>query len=159
VVVDIGIAPEAVAEVKPQTELLTPESVGLLIRARRRAAHKGEFGHLVVLAGARGKSGAALLFCGPPLRVGTALLTLSCPASLNFVFSSVLIEAMTIALPERPDGSLSLDEGTIARALQGKSAVAFGPGIGVSVDTIGLMRWLFSHSELPLVIDADGLNC
>src|SRR5262249_10563716 len=124
VVVDIGLAPEAVAKVNPQTELLTPESVGLLVRARRRAAPQGEFGHLVVLAGARGKSGAALLCGGAALRVGTGLVTLAGPTSLNSVFSSVLIEAMTIALPERPDGSLSLDEGTIARALQGKSAVA-----------------------------------
>jgi NAD(P)H-hydrate epimerase len=70
-----------------------------------------------------------------------------------------LIEAMTIPFPERSDGSLSLDERVITEALQGKSAVAFGPGIGVSTDTIGLTRWLLAHSEQPLVIDADGLNC
>ncbi|MBI3301802.1 MAG: NAD(P)H-hydrate dehydratase [Deltaproteobacteria bacterium] len=158
-VVDIGIAPEALARVKPQTTLLTAEAVGALVRARRRAAHKGDFGHLVVLAGARGKSGAALLCGGAALRVGTGLVTLAGPNSLNAVFSSVLIEAMTIPLPERPDGSLSLDEGAMAQALQGKSAVAFGPGVGVSADTIRLVRWLLTQSERPLVIDADGLNC
>ncbi len=159
VIVDIGIALEALARVQPQTTLLTAEAVGVLVRERRRAAHKGDFGHLVVLAGARGKSGAALLCGGAALRVGTGLVTLAGPASLNSVFSSVLIEAMTVPFPERPDGSLVLDEGAMTQALQGKSAVAFGPGVGVSTDTIGLTRWLLAHSELPLVIDADGLNC
>jgi NAD(P)H-hydrate epimerase len=159
VIVDIGIAPEAIATVKPQIVLLTTEHVGSLVHLRHPAAHKGDFGHLVVLAGARGKSGAALLCGGAALRVGTGLVTLAGPASLNSVFSSVLIEAMTIPFPERSDGSLSLDERVITEALQGKSAVAFGPGIGVSTDTIGLTRWLLAHSEQPLVIDADGLNC
>ncbi|HKA54158.1 MAG TPA: NAD(P)H-hydrate dehydratase [Candidatus Binatia bacterium] len=159
VVVDIGIAPDAVAAVKPRTVLLTAEGVGALVRERRRTAHKGDFGHLLVLAGARGKSGAALLCGGAALRVGTGLVTLAGPSSLNAIFSSVLIEAMTVPFPERADGSLALDEGALASALQGKNAVAFGPGVGVSTDTIGLTRWLLAHSELPLVIDADGLNC
>jgi NAD(P)H-hydrate epimerase len=159
VVADIGIAPEALATVRPQTSLLTIEEVGRLVRVRRVAAHKGDFGHLLVLAGARGKSGAALLCGGAALRVGTGLVSLAGPSSLNAVFSAVLIEAMTIPLPERPDGSLSLAERELAEALGGKSAVAFGPGVGVSADTIGLTRWLLVHSERPLVIDADGLNC
>lgn len=159
VIADIGIAPEALAAVRPQTALLTAADVGALVRERQCAAHKGDFGHLLVLAGARGKSGAAVLCGGAALRVGTGLVTLAGPSSLNSVFSSTLIEAMTIPFPERPDGSLSLDEAAIARAIQGKSAVAFGPGVGVSADTIGLTRWLLQYSEQPLVIDADGLNC
>lgn len=159
VVADIGLAPEAVAVVCPPTSLLTVEEVGTLVRARRSAAHKGDFGHLLVLAGARGKSGAALLCGNAALRVGTGLVTLAGPSSLNGVFSSVLIEAMTIPFPERPDGSLCLDKRAITQALSGKSAVAFGPGVGVSADTIGLVRWLLAHNEKPLVIDADGLNC
>ncbi len=158
-IVDIGIAPEAVATVKPQTILLTQESVGALVRPRTLDVHKGDFGHLLVLAGARGKSGAALLSGGAALRVGTGLVTLAGPSSLNTIFSSVLIEAMTIPMPERQDGSLALNENAVADAVQGKSAIAFGPGIGVSSDTIGLTQWLLLKSPLPLVIDADGLNC
>jgi len=111
------------------------------------------------LAGARGKSGAALLCGGAALRVGTGLVTLGGPNSLNAVFSSVLIEAMTIPLPELADGSFCLDEPALAQAVKGKSAIAFGPGIGVSTDTVGMTRWLLHHSEVPLVIDADALNC
>jgi len=158
-IVDIGLAVEAVDKVRPWTELLLAEEMGLLVRSRRRAAHKGDFGHLLVLAGARGKSGAALLCGGAALRVGTGLVTLGGPSSLNAVFSSVLIEAMTIPLPELPDGSFCLDENALAQAMKGKTAVAFGPGIGVSADTIGLTRWLLNQSAIPVVIDADGLNC
>ncbi len=159
VVADIGIAPAAIATVRPCSALLTAEEVGALVRVRPRAAHKGDFGHLLVLAGARGKSGAALMCGGAGLRVGTGLVTLAGPASLNSIFSSVWMEAMTIPMPERPDGSFNLDEGAVAEAIQGKTAIAFGPGVGVSTDTIGLTRWLLTNSKLPLVIDADGLNC
>lgn len=158
-VVDIGIAAEAIEKVDPRVELLTVEEVGLLVRGRRRAAHKGDFGHMLVLAGARGKSGAALLCGGAALRVGTGLVTLGGPSSLNAVFSSVLIEAMTAPLPELPDGSFCLDEHALSQALQGKTAIAFGPGVGVSADTIGLTRWLLDQGKVPVVIDADGLNC
>jgi NAD(P)H-hydrate epimerase len=158
-VVDIGIAPEAVVAVKPQTALLTKEEMGMRIRVRHADVHKGDFGHLLVVAGARGKSGAALMSGGAALRMGTGLVTLGGPVSLNSVFSTALLEAMTVPLPERPDGSLSLDEGVMIETIQGKSAIAFGPGIGVSADTIGLLRWLLMRSEQPLVIDADGLNC
>src|SRR5262245_59784742 len=141
-VVDIGIAPEAVATINPQIALLTAEAVGSLIRERAADVHKGDFGHLLVVAGARGKSGAALMSGGAALRMGTGLVTLAGPASLNAVFSTALLEAMTVPLPERLNGSLSLDEGAMAEAIQGKSAVAFGPGVGVSVDTIGVLHWL-----------------
>ncbi|MGE0682126.1 MAG: NAD(P)H-hydrate dehydratase, partial [Candidatus Binatia bacterium] len=158
-VVDIGIAAEAIEKVRPCVELLIAEEVGVLVRSRRHAAHKGDFGHFLVLAGARGKSGAALLCGGAALRVGTGLVTLGGPSSLNTVFSSVLIEAMTVPLPELPDGSFCLDENAISQAMQGKTAIAYGPGVGVSADTIGLIRWLLRQSEAPIVIDADGLNC
>jgi len=158
-VVDIGIAPEVLATVNPELILLTQDSVGALLRPRTVDSHKGDFGHLLVLAGARGKSGAALLSGGAALRVGTGLVTLAGPSSLNTVFSSVLVEAMTVPMPEREDGSLALNEHAVAEAVQGKSAIAFGPGVGVSADTIGLTRWLLLNSTLPLVIDADGLNC
>jgi ADP-dependent NAD(P)H-hydrate dehydratase / NAD(P)H-hydrate epimerase len=158
-IVDIGIAAEALAAVNPQTMLLTQESVGALIRPRTLDAHKGDFGHLLVLAGARGKSGAALLSGGAALRVGTGLVTLAGPTSLNAIFSTALVETMTIPMPECEDGSLALNENAMAAAVQGKSAIAFGPGVGVSSDTTSLTQWLLATSTVPLVIDADGLNC
>lgn len=159
VMVDIGIAADAVAAVQPHMGLLVPEEIGNLIHERQPEAHKGDFGHLLVLAGARGKSGAALLCASAALRAGTGLVTLGGPQSLLPIFSTVLLEAMTHPLPERADGSLRLAPKALQHALDGRTAVAFGPGIGVSDDTIKLTRWLLRESRLPLLIDADGLNC
>ena len=159
VVVDIGIAPEALATVRPTVGLLSPETAGRFVRPRQPDSHKGSFGHLLVLAGARGKSGAALLAASAGLRTGTGLVTLAGPESLVPVFSVAVLEAMTLGLPERADGSLRMAAGALRAALQARTAVAFGPGVGVSADTLKLTRWLLKNAELPLLIDADGLNC
>ena len=133
--------------------------MGGQIRARRPESHKGDFGHLLVLAGARGKSGAAVLSASAALRAGTGLVTLAGPQGLIPIFSSVLLEAMTAPQPERADGSLRLNARVLSQALHGKSALVFGPGIGVSAETKRMARWLLKNSPAPLLIDADGLNC
>ena len=160
--VDIGIAAQAIKDVlavSPQTALLTRREMGARIRDRRSEAHKGDYGHLLVLAGARGKSGAALLCASSALRTGTGLVTLAGPKGLVPIFSSVLLEAMTTPLPETAGGSLKLNRKALLQALQGKSAVAFGPGIGVSAQTKRMTRWLLKNSTVPILVDADGLNC
>ena len=156
VCVDIGIAPQALAEVAPQLHVLTRREVGGQIRARHPESHKGDFGHLLVLAGARGKSGAAVLSASAALRTGTGLVTLAGPQGLIPIFSSILLEAMTAPQPERADGSLRLNARVLSQALHGKSALVFGPGIGVSVETKRMARWLLKNSPVPLLIDADG---
>ena len=158
-VIDIGIAAEAVATVDPHIQLLNKEMIGALIQPRQPETHKGSFGHLFVLAGARGKSGAALLAASAALRTGTGLVTLGGPQSLLPIFASTLLEAMTVPLPERPDGSLRLAPQALRHVLQDRTAITFGPGIGVSADTIKLTRWLLKYTDKPLLIDADGLNC
>lgn len=157
--IDIGIPLQAMAQVRPQTELLTRREVGQLVRTRLPEAHKGDFGHLLVLAGARGKSGAALLSASAALRCGTGLVTLAGPSGLNPIFSTALLEAMTAPQPERPDGSLKLSERCLNRALDGKTGLVFGPGVGVTAETKRIMEWVLTHSRAPLLIDADGLNC
>ncbi|MBI3303432.1 MAG: NAD(P)H-hydrate epimerase, partial [Deltaproteobacteria bacterium] len=160
VVVDIGIAAEALSDVRPQTELLLAAEVGGLVHKRSPDSHKGDFGHVLVIAGARGKTGAALLCCRAAMRAGAGLVTLGSPASLNPVLASAVLEVMTVPLADSGEGSLRFDNGEeLSRVLVGKGAVVLGPGIGVSSDTIALTRWLVIHCELPLVVDADGLNC
>ncbi len=157
--VPIGIDPQALTEVAPQLHVLTRGEVGQQLPARPPESHKGDFGHLLVLAGARGKSGAAVLSASAALRTGTGLVTLAGPQGLIPIFSSVLLEAMTAPQPERADGSLKLNARLLSQSLHGKSAVAFGPGIGVSGETQRITRWLLKNSPVPLLIDADGLNC
>ncbi len=160
VIVDIGIAAQALTDIDLQTELLLAEEIGSLVHKRSADGHKGDFGHVLVIAGSRGKTGAALICCQAAMRTGAGLVTLGSPASLNSVLASAVLEVMTVPLADNDEGSLRFDnEEELSRALAGKTAVVLGPGIGVSSDTIALTRWLVTHCELPLVIDADGLNC
>ncbi|HEX2227601.1 MAG TPA: NAD(P)H-hydrate dehydratase [Candidatus Binatia bacterium] len=159
VVADIGIDPAAVAAVAPGIELLTREEVGWLVPRREADTHKGTYGHLLVLAGSRGKTGAAVLACRAALRSGAGLVTLAAPRSLNSIFATLLIEAMTE--PLFGDGAEHLEELTPhewLRLLQRKNALVFGPGIGVSDAARSTLRWLLRHLDIPWVIDADGLN-
>lgn len=159
VVADIGIRPEAVAQVAPQTELLETEDMCWLVPVRDPDTHKGTYGHLLVVAGSRGKTGAAILACRAAMRAGAGLVTLAAPRSLNDILAGSLVEVMTEPLRDGADEELEpLSDEDWRRLLDKKAAVLFGPGIGVKDPARGALRWLLRNLDLPWVIDADGLN-
>jgi ADP-dependent NAD(P)H-hydrate dehydratase / NAD(P)H-hydrate epimerase len=158
-VVDIGIDPSALAAVAPATEILTPEEVSWLVPKRSDDTHKGTYGHVVVIAGSRGKTGAAMLACRAAMRTGSGLVTLAAPRSLNNIFASSLVEVMTE--PLRENGAEEMQELSPEEwsgLLERKNALLFGPGIGVNDATRNTLRWLLRNLDIPWVIDADGLN-
>jgi hydroxyethylthiazole kinase-like uncharacterized protein yjeF len=157
-VVDIGIAAEAVAEVRPSRRLLQPQDVAALVPVRAPDAHKGTCGHALIFAGSRGHSGAALMTAHAVARTGAGLTTLAGPASLNTVFSLGRPEVMTAPLPD-VDGFVQFDEARIRTLLEGKDAVVVGPGIGTHADAQKLVRFLMQEIALPMVVDADALTC
>jgi ADP-dependent NAD(P)H-hydrate dehydratase / NAD(P)H-hydrate epimerase len=158
-VADIGISPGAVQEVRPRAELLEDEAVGWLVPEREPDSHKGTYGHLLVFAGSRGKTGAAILSCRGALRSGAGLVTLAAAHSLNAIFAGALVEAMTEPLAERANEEIEpLTDHDWRRLLERKSAVLFGPGVGVNDATRSALWWLLRNLDAPLVIDADGLN-
>jgi NAD(P)H-hydrate epimerase len=157
-VVDIGIAPEAVAEVRPQRRLLERGDVAALVPVRAPEAHKGTCGHALILAGSTGHSGAALMTAHAVARTGAGLTTLAGPASLNTVFSLGRPEVMTAPLRDS-DGFIQFDEAHIRALLEGKDAVVVGPGIGTHAEAQKLVRFLLSEIALPIVVDADALTC
>jgi ADP-dependent NAD(P)H-hydrate dehydratase / NAD(P)H-hydrate epimerase len=158
-VLDIGIPPEAEREVTLSAELLTAAAVRQWLPVREAESHKGSFGHLLVVAGAEGKTGAAILCAQGGMRSGTGLVTLCVPARNNPIFETSLLEAMTVPLGDEQKGYLSLDNyDEIIRAVQGKQALVMGPGLGLAVETRELVLKLYRHCELPMVVDADGLN-
>jgi NAD(P)H-hydrate epimerase len=159
VVADIGIKAIAAEAVAPKTEILTPEEIGWLVPRRLADSHKGTYGHLLVIAGSRGKTGAAILACRAAMRAGAGLVTLAAPRSLNNVFASSLVEVMTE--PLRDTSIEEIEELTPEqweRLLERKNALLFGPGIGVNDATRNMLRWLLRNLDIPWVIDADGLN-
>ena len=158
-VVDIGIPIEYVQELKPQNHLLTRELVSPLIPSRPQSAHKGTFGHAGIVAGSPGKAGAPALAALGALRAGTGLVTVATPETVAPIVESKLLEIMTMALPETPEHLLGLEAcSALLRFCQDKSAMAFGPGLGVSSSTTKLLSQLLPHLEVPCVLDADALN-
>jgi NAD(P)H-hydrate epimerase len=159
VVADIGIEPRAVHEVRPQTELLEREDMRWLVPIRAPDTHKGTYGHLLVVAGSRGKTGAAILACRAAVRAGAGLVTLAAPRSLNEILAGSLVEVMTEPMRENAAEVMEPPSGEEWRRLiERKDALLFGPGIGVSEATQTALIWLLTNLDLPWVIDADGLN-
>ena len=159
VVADIGLWDEAVAEVAPSAELLDSADLVWLLPRRLEDSHKGSYGHLLVMAGSRGKTGAAVLCCRGAMRVGTGLVTLAAPRGLNDILAGALVEPMTEALGEPgaeqwPALGAADWEGLAERG----SAVLFGPGVGVHDGAQRTLETLLEHCILPWLIDADGLN-
>jgi len=158
-VVDIGIPAAAVAAVGPRTTLLDERAVGGLLPRRPRDAHKGTFGHVLVVAGSRGKLGAALLATEAAARAGAGLVTLAVPAALQPQCEGLVREAMTAALPDAGDGVASPGDGAeVEGLLAGRAAVVCGPGLGTHPDTRALVAYVVRRCRAPLVLDADGLN-
>ncbi|MCJ7595371.1 MAG: NAD(P)H-hydrate dehydratase [Desulfobacterales bacterium] len=157
--VDIGI-PDAVAErVTARYRMIEADDFSHLLGTHKRDIHKGDRGHLLILAGSTGKTGAAALTVLGALRAGAGLVTLGVPGSLNPILEEKLTEAMTYPLPETPDGSLSLEaEKEIKALMAGKTALAIGPGLSTHPETTALVRNIMTSCSLPMVIDADGLN-
>jgi NAD(P)H-hydrate epimerase len=157
--IDIGI-PDTIADRVPATCLMTePDDFSHLFDVEKQDIHKGNRGHLLVLAGSTGKTGAAALTALGALRAGAGLVTLGTPKSLNPILENKLTEAMTVPLPETPDGSISFEaQGEINKLMAGKTALALGPGLSTHADTAKMVRDLVAGCQLPMVIDADGIN-
>lgn len=131
-----------------------------LVLARRALdSHKGTFGHLLLVAGSAGKTGAACMAAESAMRVGTGRVSVAVPKSLNQVMENKLTEAMTIPLPETKDQCLSLQaRRRLMELVLGMSAVAVGPGLSTHPETAQLVRDLIRSVTAPLVLDADGIT-
>lgn len=159
VVVDISIPPIVIEEADLQVEVLENHSVSCAIPYRRANSHKGTYGHLMVLAGSKGKTGAALLCARGALRSGVGLVTIITPDDLNQIFETALPEAMTFPLAGSPGGySTVADYQEIDQILKNKQALVIGPGLGQNIETGKLVSQLYQEQKLPMVVDADALN-
>ncbi|MDF1578533.1 MAG: NAD(P)H-hydrate dehydratase [Desulfobulbales bacterium] len=159
VVVDIGIPPRIIAAMDLRIEVLENQSVGCLVPERPPVSHKGTFGHLAVLAGSRGKTGAALLCARAALRSGSGLVTICSPNNLCGVFETALAEAMTLPLPASDNGyATDNDLQLLKKFLADKQALVVGPGLGDNKATGRLVAELYRKLPLPMVVDADALN-
>ncbi|MFH0995386.1 MAG: NAD(P)H-hydrate dehydratase [Pseudomonadota bacterium] len=158
--IDIGIPPHIVRAIGPGHHILTPAAIARSFPQRAPTSHKGTSGHVLVVGGSTGKAGAVAMTGLAALRSGAGLVTLAIPKSLNAIIQSQIPEIMTVPM----DG---LNQGLwddslcnhIREQLLGKKCLAIGPGMGDSIETQKLVLEILRDVSIPVVLDADGLNC
>jgi NAD(P)H-hydrate epimerase len=156
---DIGISSRTLDSVGSSLWLLEEADAAAAFPRRREASHKGGFGHVLVVAGSVGKTGAAILAAGGALRSGAGLVTVASPSSCLAQVAAGFAEAMTEPLPETPTGGVSVEGLDRVATLAGmRDAVVLGPGLGQDPSTQELVLELTRRCPVPLVVDADGLN-
>ena len=155
--IDIGIPEKARVKQNIRVYQCEEEDIKSYFQKRNPNSHKGDYGHVLVLAGSRGKEGAAGLTALAVLRSGAGLCTLALPACCQKAVHPM--EVMIAPLPETANGTLSLQaKEPILDLLKDKSALAIGPGITTDPETVALIGEILPLIQCPLVLDADALN-
>ncbi len=129
----------------------TIERQDISVPERPVYSHKGDYGHVLLIAGSEGKTGAALMTARACLRSGAGLVTIGAPPALMGVMQSQVVEEMTMPLPKSVPALLRFIRERI-------DVLAIGPGIGTGRDAQRLVNGLLPQCPVPVVIDADGIN-
>lgn len=159
-VADLGVPFESSPLVDGDLEVVTSEALASALPERAATAHKGEFGHLLLVAGSRGKAGAAILAARAAVSAGAGLVTVATVESAWSALAQAVPEAMSLAWPADNGGGLpfSAFDGLLEAAAS-RDVLAVGPGLGTGAGTARLVRSLvLGATTTPSVLDADGLN-
>lgn len=152
-VLDIGLKTEFLRSVPAAPRLLDEKQIRTIYKPRERFAHKGTYGHALVVGGSYGKMGAVVLAAKACLRCGAGLTTALIPQCGNVIMQSSAPEAMAIIDEEEKYLSNLPDD------VERFSAIGIGPGMGTAIETQKLLSFVIRRYTRPLVVDADGLNC
>ena len=162
VVAQIGSGPELFeTDDSIWLALSSPGLFSHLFAPRVPDSNKGMYGHVLVIAGARGKTGAAGMAGLAALKAGAGLSTVASAESAIGVIAGYAPEIMTEPLPELAGGCLSaqsIEDGSLDRVLERKNVIACGPGLGTDPETDKLVGHLAVAARVPVVLDADALN-
>lgn len=151
-ILEIGLDPGYLQNVTGIAELLDPSIIRAIFRPRPLFAHKGNFGHALLVAGSFGKMGAAVLGARACLRSGAGLLSCHVPGCGYAILQTAVPEAMVLV--DADDKIHTAFDGE----LSGYSVVGVGPGIGMEGRTVEFLRELLQGCRKPMVLDADALN-
>lgn len=158
VIAPIG-SPEGAIQSSLNLNLITAKEVAPLLALRARDSNKGMYGHVLVMGGSLGKAGAAAMAGFSALRAGTGLVTVVTPNSVLPTVAGFHPELMTEPLEETGDGTISIHALEVIEHLaEKKTVIAIGPGISRNEETAEVVRKIVASSDVPIVLDADGLN-
>jgi len=157
-VADIGSPPESIVSTL-QLNVITARDFAPMVGPRPAESNKGNYGHVLVVGGSVGKAGSVAMVGMAALRAGAGLATIATPKSVLPTVAGFHPELMTEPLRETREGTLSASAGARLDALaKGKSVLAIGPGISRNAETSEFVRTRVAGAEIPVVLDADGLN-
>jgi NAD(P)H-hydrate epimerase len=159
-VAPIGSPPEAIVS-SLNLEVTTPHDFAALLAPRPRDSNKGMYGHALIVGGSFGKSGAAAMAGMAALRAGAGLSTVATPARVLTSVASFAAELMTEPLAETAAGSIAVsaaEDGCFTDLAKPMTVVAIGPGLGRDPETVQFVHEAVRQTNVPLVLDADGLN-
>ena len=151
-ILDIGLHEDYLKTATGEMELVDRDMIRAIFRPRKSFAHKGNFGHALLVAGSYGKIGAALLSSQACLRSGAGLLTCHTPACGYEILQTALPEAMILTDPDEKINTSFTGE------LSSYAVIGIGPGIGTAPRTKALLETILRSYKKSVVIDADGLN-
>ncbi len=159
VVADLGLPSRLLDETPAALTVLEHASMAARLPSRHDGGHKGDFGHVVLVGGSPGKSGAVVLGARAAVRSGAGLVTAAVPAPLRDVVEGGSYASMTLALDADEAGALvdATPAQVLASGARG-AVLAVGPGLGTEPSTVAAVRALARTVDGPLVLDADGLN-
>lgn len=159
VIANIGSPAKLVQSALAQ-EVTTAADIRHVVFPRPPQAHKGLFGHVLIVGGSVGKAGAVAMAGMAALRSGAGLVTVACPESVLPIVSSFAPELMTEPLPQTSCGSIALSalNDNYSEISSGKAVVAIGPGASRDPETAEFIRGAVRRASVPVILDADGLN-
>ncbi len=159
VVADIGLPRRLLEDPALKLEVPGRRALQPVFERRKNDTHKGTYGHVLVISGSFGKTGAAVMAGKAALRTGAGLVTVATPASCLPIIARSMAELMTEPLPETPEKTIAAPAADRAAALaRGKEAVLVGPGLSTHASTGEFLYNLLPKLSGPAVIDADALN-
>ncbi|MGB3591071.1 MAG: NAD(P)H-hydrate dehydratase [Nonlabens sp.] len=150
-VINIGLDPEFLSQVKPLAQMINREAAQNMYRARKSFTHKGNYGHVICAGGSLGKMGSIALAAGAAVNSGAGKVTAYIPKHGNLMLQSTVIEAMTVLDPE--EYFLSTFDIEIKDPV-----ISIGCGLGLARDSYSAFAKALSYQQKPMVIDADAIH-
>ncbi len=159
-ILDIGIPKEAFEIINAQAEDINIQMIKEFLPKREKDSNKGDYGKLLNISGSVGMGGAAIMSTLAALKCGVGLVCLATVKTIAYNMFSEIMEAITLPLSMASDGAMHSDAiGEIKEKLETYSACLVGCGIGVSAHTKNIVENIVTTAKIPIIIDADGINC